>query len=140
MCSLLLQHASTQSSIMADVIKGRRPKRRCVSTKAAVPSAIHYVGYVEEDETPEMIMKKFEELEKVRTLSPKRPALQRWGTRTPPWHDATTGGGGGRHREATGQGARRVGHGSRGGGAACGRACRRGCKRRGRALRRACCW
>ena len=31
-----------------------------------MPSAIHYVGYVEEDETPEMIMKKFEELEKVR--------------------------------------------------------------------------
>ncbi len=30
-----------------------------------MPSAIHYVGYVEEDETPEMIMKKFEELEKV---------------------------------------------------------------------------
>ncbi len=31
-----------------------------------MPSAVHYVGYVEEDETPEMIMKKFEELEKVR--------------------------------------------------------------------------
>ena len=30
-----------------------------------MPSAVHYVGYVEEDETPEMIMKKFEELEKV---------------------------------------------------------------------------
>jgi hypothetical protein len=50
---------------MADGIEGRRPKRRCVSTKSALPSAIHYVGYVEEDETPEMIMKKFEELEKV---------------------------------------------------------------------------
>lgn len=33
-----------------------------------MPSAIHYVGYVEEDETPEMIMKKFEELEKVRHI------------------------------------------------------------------------
>ena len=32
-----------------------------------MPSAIHYIGYVEEDETPEMIMKKFEELEKVRS-------------------------------------------------------------------------
>lgn len=32
-----------------------------------MPSAVHYVGYVEEDETPEMIMKKFEELEKVRS-------------------------------------------------------------------------
>ena len=30
-----------------------------------MPSAVHYVGYVEEDETPEMIMKKFEELDKV---------------------------------------------------------------------------
>jgi hypothetical protein len=32
-----------------------------------MPSAVHYVGYVEEDETPEMIMKKFEELERVGT-------------------------------------------------------------------------
>ena len=40
----------------------RRPKRRCVQRKALVPSAVHYVGYVEEDETPEMIMKKFEAL------------------------------------------------------------------------------
>ena len=29
---------------------------------------MHYLGYVEEDETPEAIMKKFEELEKVRAL------------------------------------------------------------------------
>jgi hypothetical protein len=43
----------------------RRPKRRCVTRKTLVPSAAHYVGYVEEDETPEMIMKKFEALEKV---------------------------------------------------------------------------
>lgn len=35
--------------------------------KSAAPSAVHYVGYVEDDETPEMIMKKFEELEKVTT-------------------------------------------------------------------------
>ena len=44
-----------------------RPKRRCSSrAKAtAAPSAVHYVGYVEEDETPEAIMKKFEELDKV---------------------------------------------------------------------------
>ena len=28
-----------------------------------VPSAVHYVGYVEEDETPEMIMAKFAELD-----------------------------------------------------------------------------
>lgn len=44
-----------------------RPKRRSARSKqAAAPSAVHYVGYVEEDETPEAIMKKFEELEKVR--------------------------------------------------------------------------
>lgn len=44
----------------------RRPKRRCVTTKSLVPSAVHYVGYVEDDETPEMIMRKFEELERIR--------------------------------------------------------------------------
>jgi hypothetical protein len=51
---------------MADDGGKRRPRRRCVASKSSMPSAIHYVGYVEEDETPEMIMKKFEELEKVR--------------------------------------------------------------------------
>ena len=50
---------------MTDNGEGHRPKRRCASSKSAMPSAIHYVGYVEEDETPEMIMKKFEEMEKV---------------------------------------------------------------------------
>lgn len=42
-----------------------RSKRRCVLRKTAVPSSIHYVGYVEEEETPEMIMRKFEELERI---------------------------------------------------------------------------
>lgn len=42
-----------------------RVKRLCVSRKAAIPSATHYVGYVEDEETPEMIMKKFEELDRV---------------------------------------------------------------------------
>ena len=50
---------------MADEVGKRRPRRRCVANKSSIPSAIHYVGYVEEDETPEMIMKKFEEMEKV---------------------------------------------------------------------------
>ncbi len=45
-----------------------RPKRRRAATRNTVPSAVHYLGYVEEDETPEAIMKKFEELEKVRAL------------------------------------------------------------------------
>ena len=53
---------------MAEEPSGRRPKRRCVASKAAVPSAVHYVGYVEDDETPEMIMRKFEELSKVAFL------------------------------------------------------------------------
>ena len=43
-----------------------RPKRRCAQRLSRnLPSAAHYVGYVEEDETPAMIMKKFEELERV---------------------------------------------------------------------------
>ncbi|KAK9840812.1 hypothetical protein WJX81_006676 [Elliptochloris bilobata] len=42
-----------------------RPKRRRAASRNTVPSAVHYLGYVEEDETPEAIMKKFEELEKV---------------------------------------------------------------------------
>ena len=50
---------------MSDQEDGRRLRRRRAGNNAAMPSAVHYVGYVEEDETPEMIMKKFEELEKV---------------------------------------------------------------------------
>ena len=52
---------------MEDGSVGSRPKRRCSSRskQSAAPSAVHYVGYVEEDETPEAIMKKFEELDKV---------------------------------------------------------------------------
>ena len=49
---------------------GPRPKRRCAQRPAhTLPSASHYVGYVEEDETPEMIMKKFEELDRVMQAS-----------------------------------------------------------------------
>ncbi|MEW5318452.1 MAG: hypothetical protein WDW38_009673 [Sanguina aurantia] len=51
----------------------KRAKRLCVSRKAAVPSATHYVGYVEDEETPEMIMKKFEELERVVAASRHGP-------------------------------------------------------------------
>lgn len=47
----------------------RRPKRRCSRVSrfasATVPSAVHYVGYVEDDETPEMIMAKFAELQRI---------------------------------------------------------------------------
>lgn len=52
------------SVIMAEAEAGGRPRRRAAK-RAGVPSAVHYVGYVEDEETPEMIMKKFEELEKV---------------------------------------------------------------------------
>lgn len=50
-----------------------RNRRRCVLRKTAVPDATHYVGYVEDQETPEMIMKKFEEMEKIKAAS-RRPA------------------------------------------------------------------
>jgi hypothetical protein len=51
---------------------GGRGKRRCPGRRAAqaksgaIPSAVHYVGYVEDDETPDMIMRKFEELERIK--------------------------------------------------------------------------
>ena len=50
----------------------RRSKRRCVTTKSLVPSAVHYVGYVEDGETPEMIMKKFEELQRIQEAAQTR--------------------------------------------------------------------
>ena len=60
---------------MAEDDTTRRPKRRCARKQSVVPSAVHYVGYVEADETPEMIMKKFEELERVMaTSTAERPA------------------------------------------------------------------
>ena len=58
---------AVHSLVMSDQEDGRRLRRRRGGNNAAMPSATHYVGYVEEDETPEMIMKKFEELEKVST-------------------------------------------------------------------------
>ena len=50
-----------------------RPKRKASASLRArtsrgntAPSSAHYVGYVQDDETPEMIMKKFEEMERIR--------------------------------------------------------------------------
>lgn len=43
----------------------RRSSRQLVRNRYRVPSAAHYVGYVEDNETPEMIMRKFDELDKV---------------------------------------------------------------------------
>ena len=56
-----------------DVAAGSRPKRKASASLRArtsrgkqAPSSAHYVGYVQDDETPEMIMKKFEEMERIR--------------------------------------------------------------------------
>lgn len=62
--------------------EGGRPRRgaarrsRLGSSAGGLPSAVHYVGYVEDEETPEMIMKKFEALERVKqaALDKKREA------------------------------------------------------------------
>lgn len=62
---------------------GRRPKRRCA--RRATANEALYVGYVEDNETPEMIMKKFEALEKVRVLCGKR--RRRGGRRVFFWAD-----------------------------------------------------
>jgi len=49
-----------------------RPKRRAARASAANISASHFVGYVEDEESVEMIMKKFEALEEYqRELSAK---------------------------------------------------------------------
>lgn len=53
---------------MADDVRRNQPRRGCAAARNVVPSSVHYLGYVEEDETPEAIEKKFEELAKVRAL------------------------------------------------------------------------
>lgn len=45
----------------------RRSSRRIVRNRYRLPSSAHYVGYVEDNETPDMIMRKFDELDKVIT-------------------------------------------------------------------------
>ena len=52
-------------TLMCPADKPPRPKRRCAARPGNLPSGAHYVGYVEDGETPEMIMKKFEELDRV---------------------------------------------------------------------------
>jgi hypothetical protein len=48
----------------------RRNKRRCPQRRPEqLPSAVHYVGYVEDDETPESIARKFEELERIQAAA-----------------------------------------------------------------------
>ena len=52
-------------TLICPAAKPPRPKRRCAARPGTLPSGAHYVGYVEDGETPEMIMKKFEELDRV---------------------------------------------------------------------------
>ena len=48
----------------------RQSKRRCPQrSQDQMPSAVHYVGYVEDDETPESIVRKFEELERIQAAA-----------------------------------------------------------------------
>ncbi|GMH35742.1 hypothetical protein BSKO_03610 [Bryopsis sp. KO-2023] len=54
----------------------RRSSRRLARNRFRVPSNAHYVGYVEDNETPEMIMKKFEELDKVLTDARPKAATE----------------------------------------------------------------
>ena len=56
---------------------GRRPKRSCARQTFAGPSEAMYVGYVEDNETPEMIMKKFEALDKVKKKGVDISLMQR---------------------------------------------------------------
>lgn len=63
-----LAPVSTRYAMAEDTATGRRPRRaaaKAAAANATQPSAMHYVGYVEEDETPEQIMRKFEQLEKI---------------------------------------------------------------------------
>ena len=48
----------------ADVSRASK-RRKCARKAGPPPSAVHYVGYVEDDETPESIARKFEELERI---------------------------------------------------------------------------
>lgn len=52
-----------------------RPSRRCKRAKpdhdGKLPSATHYLGYVEENETPDMIMRKFAELDAMQKQAPR---------------------------------------------------------------------
>lgn len=59
----------TQTLLIIPLAMSDRSRRRCVQRRTAVPDATHYVGYVEDEETPEMIMKKFEEMERIKAAS-----------------------------------------------------------------------
>eukprot|EP01025_Chloroclados_australasicus_P033872 TRINITY_DN3464_c1_g1_i2.p1 TRINITY_DN3464_c1_g1~~TRINITY_DN3464_c1_g1_i2.p1 ORF type:complete len:409 (-),score=31.85 TRINITY_DN3464_c1_g1_i2:303-1472(-) len=50
---------------MSGISSGQPRKQRRTRRQYVQPSAAHYLGYVEDDETPEMIMRKFQELDKI---------------------------------------------------------------------------
>ena len=55
-----------------DDLAGRRAtkrQRQCARKIGTAPSAVYYVGYVEDDETPASIARKFEELERIQAAS-----------------------------------------------------------------------
>ena len=76
---------------------GGRGKRRCPGRRAAqvkssaIPSAVHYVGYVEDDETPEMIMRKFEELERIKAAASATVKQVSGEAQTRIWHASVMG-------------------------------------------------
>ena len=54
----------------------RRPSRKCKKKAKKEVDASHYVGYVEDGETVDMIMKKFEELAKFERENAKKREIE----------------------------------------------------------------
>ena len=59
----------------ADVGLRASKRRRCARKAGPAPSAMHYVGYVEDDETPESIARKFQELERIEAAARQASAV-----------------------------------------------------------------
>ena len=68
-------HRPSRDILICPADRPPRPKRRCAARPGNFPSGAHYVGYVEDGETPEMIMKKFEELDRVMAAGRGQRAL-----------------------------------------------------------------
>jgi len=70
LASFALSHLLSLDVMTENDCGGRRAsKRQCARRSGAVPSAVHYVGYVEDDETPASIARKFEELDRIQAAS-----------------------------------------------------------------------
>ncbi len=59
------EDGSDGDAVMAADASRASKRRKCARKAGPAPSAVHYVGYVEDDETPESIARKFEELERI---------------------------------------------------------------------------